>query len=164
MQEQIIHFDEKFWLAIAFLVFVGVIIKYLMPSIKLSLENKSKEIAQNLLEAKEMKERAQQLLVDAKNNFQETITYCEKLTADAEIEAKNLLSDIQNQASLEIEKKMAALNMRLKSEEENAVREMKAKIIHEAMDATRAELKNIKKENIENSIKKSLADIGKIIH
>ena len=51
-------FNEKFWLAIAFLTFVGLIIKYVGPKITKSLDQKSKEIAEEILAAKEMKEKA----------------------------------------------------------------------------------------------------------
>ena len=68
-------FNEKFWLAIAFLTFVGLIIKYVGPKITKSLDQKSKEIAEEILAAKEMKEKAAKLLATAEAYYKESLYY-----------------------------------------------------------------------------------------
>ena len=60
-------FDEKFYLALAFLTFLGLIVKFVWPKIADALDANSKKIAQELLEAQELKERAQKLLKDAES-------------------------------------------------------------------------------------------------
>lgn len=157
-------FDEKFWLAIAFLGFMALILKYVMPSMTKGLDEKSKQIAKDLLEAKEMKEKAKAYLESAEAQYKEAIIFSDKLIKDSAIEAQKLLTDANAAASLEISKKMTALDNRIKQEEENAVREIKTKIIALAVQTLHSNLEGVKKENLDNSLKNSLNDISKLIH
>ena len=157
-------FDEKFWLAIAFLGFVGLILKYAMPHILGGLDEKSQQIAKDLNDAKEMKEKAKALLADAELRYQEAINFSDKLIKDSAIEAQKLLKDANDAATTEISKKMSALNNRIKQEEENAIREIKAKIIALAINSLQSNVSGIKKESLDNSLKNSLNDISKLIH
>ena len=59
-------FNEKFWLAIAFLSFVALCIKYVLPKINKALDTKSKKIAEDILMAKKLREQAEKLLEEAK--------------------------------------------------------------------------------------------------
>lgn len=157
-------FDEKFWLAIAFFSFLAIIIKHALPMITAGLDQKSKQIAKDLLDAKEMKEQAKQLLIDAENFYKEATVFSDKLIKDSAVEAQKLLVDANEAAKIEVAKKMTALNNRIKQEEENAVREIKLKIISSAVSSIQTSLTGAKKENLTNSVKNSLSDIGKLIH
>ena len=55
-------FDEKFWLAIAFVVFIVFIYKFLGNKINSMLNEKSQQIASDLLLASQAKEKAEKLL------------------------------------------------------------------------------------------------------
>ena len=59
------HFDEKFWLAVAFFTFVALMAKYVWPIIAKSLDAGSKKIAEEILAAQEMKKEAEKLLAKA---------------------------------------------------------------------------------------------------
>lgn len=157
-------FDEKFWLAIAFIGFLIAILKYVMPSLTKGLDEKSKQIAKDLLEAKEMKEKAKLYLAEAEKQYKEAIEFSDKLIKDSAVEAQKLLTDANQAAKTEITKKMTALDNRIKQEEENAVREIKTKIINLAVQSLTSNLGSAKKENHDNSLKNSLNDISKLIH
>lgn len=126
-------FDEKFYLALAFLTFLGLIIKFVWPKLATALDANSKQIAQELLEAKELKERAEKLLKDAEKFYQDSLTYAEKLARDAEIEAKQITELAKNDLAIEIQKKTDAAIARVKLEEERLVRELKLKIVENAI-------------------------------
>ena len=68
-------FNEKFWLAIAFTSFVLLILKYVRPLIIKALDNKSKQIAEEILAAKEMKEKALRLLERAEKSYEDSINF-----------------------------------------------------------------------------------------
>ncbi len=126
-------FDEKFYLALAFLTFVGLIIKFVWPKLAAALDANSKQIAQELLEAKELKERAEKLLKDAEKFYQDSLTYAEKLVRDAEVETKQITELARNDLAAEIQKKTDAAIARVKLEEERLVRELKLKIVENAI-------------------------------
>jgi F-type H+-transporting ATPase subunit b len=126
-------FDEKFYLALAFLTFLGLIVKFVWPKIANALDENSKKIAKELLEAKELKERAQKLLKDAEKFYQDSVLYAEKMARDAESEAKQITEIAKNDVALEIQKKTDAAIARVKLEEERLVRELKLKIVENAI-------------------------------
>ena len=58
-------FNEKFWLAIAFVAFLALLLKFARTAITKSLDDKSKAIAEEILAAKDLKEKAVKLLAHA---------------------------------------------------------------------------------------------------
>jgi F-type H+-transporting ATPase subunit b len=132
--------DEKFWLAIAFTSFVILIMKFVWPSIRKSLDAKSRQIAETLLEAKDIRQKAIILLEETKKYQKEAEAYARKLLNDAEDEAKKLASEAQAALENEIKKRTIAAEDRIKMEEGNAVREIKNNIINSAFKKLDGEL------------------------
>lgn len=147
--------NEKFWLAIAFAFFVILVIKYFWPSIAKSIDSKSKSIAEEILAAKEMKEKAQKLLNDAQKFYSESLEYSKKLAHDAEVEALKLAAESKDILEKELKKKTAAAIERIKIEEERAIREIKLKIVSDTMDAL-SQGTNLDNSAQEKVIEKSL--------
>jgi F-type H+-transporting ATPase subunit b len=134
-------FNEKFWLAISFFAFLGLFIKFVIPKLTKSLDQKSKEIAEEILAAKELKEKATKLLAAAQKYHQESLSYADKLRADAEIEAQKFLSEAEKSINEELEKKTIAANNRIKFAEEKAIMEIKESIINAALSSIEDESK-----------------------
>ncbi len=156
--------DEKFWLAIAFLGFVALLIKYVLPMISAKLGEATKNIAKELEEAKSMKEKAQKLLEESEKRFEEASKLAEKTIKESAAEAQKFLDEARKNIEIEVNKKTEALLTRIKFEEEKAVREMKVQIITMALGNIQSNLQNSDKNRANNLIKKSIDDINKIIH
>lgn len=157
--------NEKFWLAIAFFTFAALIIKYVGPIITKALDKKSKQIAEDILMAKELKEKAQKLLENAEKYFAESMNFAEKLKKDAEIEVKQFAEESQKNLEAEINTRTNAALQRIKIEEESAVREIKVSIISKAVEGLSTGLtKGLDQKNHEILISKAASDFAKIIH
>ena len=83
-------FDEKFWLALAFLAFLTLLIKFVFPKLTKILDGKSKKIAEDILEAKKLREGAQKLLEEAQAFHKHSIEHSQKIITDAIEEAKKI--------------------------------------------------------------------------
>ena len=153
-------FNEKFWLAIAFFSFLGLLIKFAFPKIAKNLDAQSKKIAEDILEAKKLREGAQKLLEEAQVFHKHSIEHSQKIITDAIEEAKKI--EINSKKSLEDQiKKFSDIALeRLKSEEESAIRQVKINIINEAIE----QFSTIKfKDDEQNKIiEKALEKISKI--
>ncbi len=147
--------DEKFWLAIAFLAFVFLLYKYVWPILSKIIADHSNQIAKDLLDAKEMKEKALNLLKESEEQYQKSLEFSKKLIIDAENEAKKLFEDAKMAIEKDVAKKTEALNNRIKNEEEKTIRDIKEKIIKMAFVNVENELKN--SEN--NIVKRAIDDI-----
>ena len=126
--------NEKFWLAVAFLSFLALMIKYVWPLLVKGIDAKSKKIAEEILAAKEMREKAEMLLKEAEKFYQESLSFSQKLAKDAEIEAKKLAEESKLILENELKKKTSAAIERIKLEEERMIREIKLKIISDTME------------------------------
>jgi F-type H+-transporting ATPase subunit b len=156
--------DEKFWLAIAFLAFVLLVLKYVWPILSQKISDESKNIAAQLLSVKEMKEKAEKLLADSQKKYDDALVSSAQLIEDAKKEATKLLKDSKDSIESDIAKKMAALENRIKSEEEKTVREIKSRIISSAFDSFESGLKNAQKNNLDKVAKSAVDDLSKVIH
>lgn len=158
-------FNEKFWLAIAFFTFFGAVIKFVWPMISKALEGKSKSIAEEILAAKEMKERAAKLLEKAEKYHAESMKYADKLVKDAEDEAQKFTAESKRIVEEELNKKTAAAVARIKLEEESTIRQIKAKIVSSAIQSLTDNLsKDMSKKDHDHLIAQATQDFAKIIH
>ena len=156
--------DPRFWLTISFSIFTILLIKYVLPKILAALDNKSKQIADSIEQAKQMKEQAEQLLLAAKKYHEDSLTYCQKLINDAKEEADKLLSDSKKELEEELLKKTNLAKERIKQEEEKTVREIKSNIIAAAIKIITDKSDTLSVESSSAIAKKAAADISRMIH
>lgn len=135
-------FNEKFWLAISFIIFATIFVKYVLPVIAKMINGSVKKIADDIEAAKNLKEKAEELLVAAKKHYEETVINCKKLTIDAEEEAKNLITKSQAILDHELKIKLDAAVTRIKNQEEKIVRDLKDKMVDDAITLVRNNLAN----------------------
>ncbi|MBM3590002.1 MAG: hypothetical protein FJX30_01305 [Alphaproteobacteria bacterium] len=153
-------FDEKFWLAIAFFSFLALLIKYAFPSISKGLDAKSKKIAEDILEAKKMREYAQKLLEEAHAFHKYATEHSQKIISDAIDEAKKIEADSKKSLDEQITKISSIAIERIKSEEEAAIRLVKENLVNQVIE----KFSNIKFSDEENQkiIDNSILKIAKI--
>lgn len=158
-------FNEKFWLAVSFTAFVIYIIKYVRPLILKALDNKSQQIAAEILAAKELKEKAIKLLAKTEKYQKDSEEFAQKLIKDAEIEAQKFAIQAREAVETEIAKKTAAALERIKIEEASAIREIKTKIIASALFSLNNSLsKEIDKKSHDRLIFNAADNLKKVIH
>ena len=97
--------DEKFWLAIAFVLFIIFIYKFLGYKISSMLNEKSQQIARDLLMASQAKEKAEKLLKEAQDYHQQSIEYAKKL----QLNTSNELNIIHQNAKINLEQELAKI-------------------------------------------------------
>lgn len=127
-------FDEKFWLAVSFIIFIIFIYKFLGNKINSILNKKSQQIANDLLKASQAKEEAEKLLHEAQEYHQQSLKYAEKLKFDTSSE----LNIMYENATLSLQQELAKINeasqKRLQEEEQIAIRKLQETIILQAIE------------------------------
>ncbi len=156
-------FNEKFWLAVAFTVFAALIIKLTKSKLTKSLDDKSKAIAEEILAAKEMKEKAVKLLASTEKYNQESLDYSQKLIKDAELEAKKFLADAQKSVEEEVAKKTAAALIRIEQEQMEATRKIKNQIIASALQTVANDAVSLDEKQNDAILARATQDLEKVI-
>ena len=127
-------FDEKFWLAIAFVVFIVFIYKFLGNKINSILNEKSQQIANDLLLASQAKEKAEKLLQEAQDYNQQSLKYAEKLKLDTSSELNIMYQNATLSLQQELAKITEASQKRLQEEQQIAIRKVQETIISQAIE------------------------------
>ena len=111
-------FDEKFFLALSFLIFAGIFYKLAVPILKKMIDSATKNIAENIEDSKKLKEDASRLISDAYKRHEEALVKSEKIIQEAKIESENMLKVAQERIEVEINKKIELADKRIKDEQE----------------------------------------------
>ncbi|MDX2083466.1 MAG: hypothetical protein SFV53_05735 [Rickettsiales bacterium] len=157
-------FNEKFWLAIAFLAFIAALFKFAKSSIIKSIDDKSKKIAEEILQAHDLKEKAEKLLQTAEKYAAESAVYSKKLMQDAEIEAQRFLDEAKKTANEEINKKTNAAFERIKQEQLQTIRNIKSEILTSALnEIENGVLKNLDQKQNEIVLSQATSVLSKNI-
>ena len=143
--------DATFWVAISFLIFVGVIIYFKVPQkIDDSLNESIKKIKENLDNAEKLKDEAKNILSE----------YDSKVSKSKE-EIKNLITDAKNQAEQNIiktnEEFHKVIENRKKSAEEK-IKQMKVQAIKDVKNSSVDIAISSVEKIIKNSIDKKKLD------
>lgn len=101
-------FDEKFWLAIAFIIFVALLYKKLASVIIKSLDGKKSLIEDELQKAKNIRKEAEEILASCKKQEEESLLRAEEIINNASVEADRLLEV----AKEDLEKSLKEKNLR----------------------------------------------------
>ena len=143
--------DATFWVAVSFLIFVGVIIYFKVPQkIDDSLNESIKKIKENLDNAEKLKDEAKNILSQ----------YDSKVSKSKE-EIKNLITDAKNQAEQNIiktnEEFHKVIENRKKSAEEK-IKQMKVQAIKDVKNSSVDIAISSVEKIIKNSIDKKKLD------
>ncbi|MFT6332379.1 MAG: F-type H+-transporting ATPase subunit b [Lentimonas sp.] len=156
--------DPKFWLSISFLLFIVLMIKYAAPLIIAMIDNKSKQIANDIEQAKKMKIESEKLLESAKKYHEESLSYCQDLIKNAHQEGEKLLEESHKSLESEINRKTHLAKERITSEKEKVIRDMKSKIIDTAIKIIENKATKISDKSSSDLSAKFIANISKTIH
>lgn len=157
--------DPKFWLAISFCLFCFLFIKYVLPLLVRALDAKSKQIADELSEAKNLKNKAQKLLIEAERYHHESIAFSNKLIADSKNEVDKFMVASVKEISENLDRKMASIFERIKQEEERSIREVKSRIIASAIKIIENNLPNkVNKKSSEEAVEDAIIEVSNAVH
>jgi len=157
--------DPKFWLTIAFFIFVGALIKYVLPILTKMVDGKKAFISEQIIKANEARLKAENLLVEAEQYHKDAIIYSENLIDVAKRESETLLENSRKAIENELNTKMELSALKIKEEEEKAIRKMKAAIVEAAIKTIELSLSKTENKKIsENSINQAIHNISKLIH
>jgi F-type H+-transporting ATPase subunit b len=86
--------DPEFWVALAFVIFIGVLVKFGVPKMALSaLDERSDRIKQALDEAHRLRSEAQAVLVQYQKKREEAEKEAQAIIVSARVEAERLAGE-----------------------------------------------------------------------
>ena len=158
--------NTDFVVTLGFLVFIGVLLYFKVPSTLMGLLDKRADgIRSELDEAKAVREEAQALLASYERRQREVQDQADRIIAHAKQEA--VLAGEQAKADLEksIARRLAAAEDQIASAQASAVKDVRDRAIVVAIAAARDVVaKQMTAKDASKSIDESIAEVGKKLH
>ncbi|WP_292064096.1 F0F1 ATP synthase subunit B [Marivita sp. XM-24bin2] len=158
--------NTDFVVTIGFIVFLGVLLYFKVPTLLMGmLDKRAEDIKSELDEAKAVREEAQALLASYERRQREVQEQADRIIAHAKEEA--VLAGEQAKADLEksIARRLAAAEDQIASAEASAVKEVRDRAIAVAIEAARDVVaKQMTAKDAAKSIDEAIAEVGQKLH
>jgi F-type H+-transporting ATPase subunit b len=157
--------DPAFWVAVAFVIAIAIVWKPASKMILGGLDGRSQRIANELDEARRLREEAQELLASYERKQREAEKEAQGIIAAAQEEAERLArraaADLETQVA---RRRQMALD-RIAQAETEAVRDVRAAAVDLALKATRKLLhEKIGEAEQAKLVDEAIGEIGKRLH
>jgi F-type H+-transporting ATPase subunit b len=135
--------DAEFWVAIAFVVFVGVLYRFgAFGTLLGGLDKRSDAIRKELEEAKALREEAQRVFLEYKTKFSAAEHEADAIIARAKAEAARYTAEVEADFDSFMARRRAMAEKRIANAEANAMAEVRAAAADAAVKASETILRN----------------------
>ena len=150
--------DATFWVAISFFIFFGVLIYLKVPQkINITITNQINEIKKELDNAEKLKEEAKNLLSDYENNIDKSIKESKEIIDIAKKENENIIIEKTKKFHQIIEERKKNNEQKIFQMKENALKDIKNISVKISMETVENLIKNsIDKNKLEKIYDNSL--------
>jgi F-type H+-transporting ATPase subunit b len=161
-----IFMDPEAWVAIAFVIFIGVLVYFKIPGkLVTALDQRSAAISNELEEARRLRAEAESLLADYKQRAENAQTEAEDIIAQAEREAAAYAKESRAAFDEMIARRLNLAEQKIKLEEEKARKHIRAQAAELAIAAAEQLIEQkVSGKVAENTITASLDRIKKRLH
>ncbi len=158
--------NTDFIVTIGFVLFIGILVYFKVPSLLMGMLDKRAEgIRNDLDEAKALRDEAQALLATYERRQREVQEQADRIVAHAKDEA--VLAGEQAKADLEksIARRIAAAEDQIASAQAGAIKEVRDRAIAVAIEAARDVIaKQMTAKDAAKSIDDAIAEVGQKLH
>jgi F-type H+-transporting ATPase subunit b len=160
------HFDASFFVAVAFLLFIGLLIWKKVPGLIIAaLDQRAAEIKAQLEEARQLRDEAQALLAQHQREQRNAATQAQEIAEQAEREAKMLEEAAKKQLDAAVERRLSLAQEKIAQAEAAAVKEVRQVAIQAAVAAARRLIAEQLKAQDDNAlIKDAIDSLDKRLH
>ena len=129
--------DPETWVAIAFIIFALLALKYLVPMIGKGLDGRAIQIRDQLEQAARLRAEAEALLETYKAEQEAALKEAEAIIVAAKNDAKNLRERAAEDLKLALDRRAQQAHEKIARAESDAVAEIRTQLIEGATNAAR---------------------------
>jgi F-type H+-transporting ATPase subunit b len=119
--------DPEFWVALAFVIFIGVLVKFGVPKMAFSaLDERADRIRQALDEAHRLRSEAQAVLVQYQKKREEAVKEAEGIIVGARAEAERLAGEAKSKVEEFIARRTKMAESKIAQAEAQALADVRA--------------------------------------
>ena len=157
--------DPTFWVAVAFVVFVGLMVWKARKPIVDGIDARAERIKAELDEAQRLREEAQKTLAEYKRKQRDAAKEAEDLLASAKHEAELLRNQAAEDLKATLARREKAALEKIAQAETQAVQDVRAQAVDIAMAATAKLLsENVDPQRDQAMVDQAIKDLGQKLH
>ena len=158
--------NTDFVVLIAFLIFVGILLYYKVPSkIGEMLDGRANTIKAELEEAKSLREEAQELLASYERKQKEVQEQADRIVASAKEEATAAAASAKDEIANSIARRMAGAEDKIASAQAAAVKDVRDRAVQVAVGAAKSVVaKQMDAKGANSLIDDAIATVGDKLH
>jgi F-type H+-transporting ATPase subunit b len=158
-------FDQTFWVALAFVMFIAVVYKPVSRKMAAALDARAEKIKQELDEAVRLREEAQALLAGYERRQNEVLKEAEDILGHAREEAERQTRQAGEALEVFIRRREAQAVDRIARAEEEATADVRNAAVELAMATTRKLIiSELKEDRAQALIDDAIAELGDKLH
>lgn len=159
-------FGESFWVAVAFVLFIGVLIYFKVPALIAGLlDGRSRKIRDQLAEAQRLREEAQALFAEYQKKQQSALKDAGDIVALAEAESERQQAAATVELKAALARRQALAEQRIQQAETAAVQEIRNAAAELAVEAARRVIiEQMKGPAANAAIDRAIDDLSKKLH
>lgn len=146
--------DPQFWVAIAFVIFVGILVWKAKKPVLDALDGRAERIRSQLDEAQRLREEAQHMLADYQRKQRQALEEAEQILAQARSAAERHRDQAAQDLEVSVKRREQQAMDRIAQAEADALAEVRAVAVSVAVDATRKLLQ----ESVDEGLAAKLVD------
>ena len=154
--------NTDFVVAIAFVIFVGVLIYLKVPRVIANLlDNRAETIRSEIDEAHKLLEEAKTLLAKLEREHKENIAKGQDIIQDAKLTSKKILEDSKSEIKDAVARKLAMAERQIKINEKEVINAIRGDLIDAAFKAAQEQIERKVNLKLSNSVvEESIDEIG----
>ncbi|MFT6558795.1 F0F1 ATP synthase subunit B [Sneathiella sp.] len=154
--------SPSFWVAVAFIGFIAVVIYYKLPAIVgKQLDDRADRIKNELDEAQKLREEAQAMFADYQRRQRDALATAEDIVAKAKEDAEILRKESEAELQASLKRRQELAEAKIKQAEEKALAEVQNIAVDVAIAASEKLMKdNLKAKEAGSLIDQSIKDLG----
>jgi F-type H+-transporting ATPase subunit b len=131
-------FEAEFWVAVSFLIFIGVIVWLKVPGkIAAALDRRAAQIGRELEEARSIRAEAEQLLTSYRERRAQAEQDAQDIVARARADAEAMQHEMRQQAEAQIARRTRLAEDNIRRAEAQAIQEVRSRAADIAVAAAR---------------------------
>ena len=157
--------SPDFWVAIGFLLLIGLIFKPAWRFIKDSLDTRAKKIEESINEAASLREEVQHILADYQRKQRDAAREVAQMLADATNEAERLCQDEAEKLIQSLQRREELAEDKISQAEADAIQEVRNKAVETSILATQRILeKQLDRKTATTLLDQSIKELPTKLH
>lgn len=154
-------FEAEFWVAVAFVVFVGILVYVGVPKMLLgALDDRARRVRAELDEARRLKEEAQKLLAEYKAKQKQADEEAASIIAGAKAEAERIAAESKTKIEEFVARRTKLAETKIAQAEAQAVADVRAAAAEAAVTAAEKILtESVKGKVADDLIARGIGDV-----